>query len=137
MGNIQLPLLSSLYYGYRGYYPDFITPQLAGHRDGVESELHQVATASNACVAREIDILLHGASWGQLSNALPRVLRDTIERGERTFAQRIAEEVESLWQHVLAPHWPTLISRSERDIGRRAEITARPRTGHHTRLTAP
>ncbi|MEU2871996.1 helix-turn-helix domain-containing protein [Streptomyces olivoreticuli] len=121
----RLPLLSSLHHGYRGYLPDFITPQPTGHFDGVETELHQVATASTSCVAREMNTLLHGAPWGQVCNALPRNLRDTVELGEHSFAQRIAEELDLLWQRMLAPHWPTLISQSERDIGRRAELTAR------------
>ncbi len=121
----RLPLLSSLHHGYRGYVPDFITPQPAGHFDGVDDELHQVATAPTPCVAREMDTLFHGASWGQVSNTLPRALRTAVERGERTFAQQVAEELELLWRRVLVPHWPTLISQSERDIDQRAKLTAR------------
>ncbi|MFD7019883.1 hypothetical protein [Streptomyces sp. NPDC059161] len=57
----RLPLLSSLHHGYRGYIPDFITPQPAGHLDGVDNELHQVATAPMSYVAREVETLFHGA----------------------------------------------------------------------------
>ncbi|GAA2617588.1 ArsR/SmtB family transcription factor [Streptomyces tubercidicus] len=123
----QLPLLSALRREISGYAPDFMTPGTATDRTpDLEAELHQVAATSARVVARQMDRMLRTARPQGKTSAgeLPGV-RSFLERGERAFAQQVADELDAFWRQSLAPLWPSVVAGVEADIEHRARRIAR------------
>ncbi|GFE26752.1 ArsR family transcriptional regulator [Streptomyces nigrescens] len=123
----HLHLLSALRREIRGYAPDFMTPgAVADGTPDLEAELHRVATTPAPVVARQMNRMFRTSSLrGQASTRARPGVRDFLERGERAFAQKAADELESFWRQSLAPLWPSVAAGIEADIEHRAGLIAR------------
>ncbi|MFI9810252.1 ArsR/SmtB family transcription factor [Streptomyces sp. NPDC052301] len=122
----KLVLLGSLFSGSWDYVPDFLTPQPQAPENGLQEELHAVATTDRARLSWELQVMAQGVDEERLAGrVVPVVLRDALERGERDFAERVAAELHRLWELAVAPRWTDLRTRMEEDITHRARTTAR------------
>ncbi|MEV7776127.1 winged helix-turn-helix domain-containing protein [Kitasatospora sp. NPDC086791] len=122
----KLVLLGSLFSGSWDYVPDFLTPQPQAPETGLEEELHAVATADRARLRWELRVMAEGVDEERLAGrVVPVVLRDALERGEQDFAERVAAELQRLWEGTVAPQWTALRTRMEEDITHRAQTSAR------------
>ncbi len=122
----KLVLLGSLFGGSWDYVPDFLTPQPQAPENGLQEELHAVATTDCARLRWELQVMAQGVGEERLAGrVVPVVLRDALERGERDFAERMAAELHRLWDTALAPQWTALRTRMEEDITHRAQTSAR------------
>ncbi|MEV7394619.1 metalloregulator ArsR/SmtB family transcription factor [Streptomyces sp. NPDC091215] len=112
--------------GQLGYAPDFLRPEPTGSQVPLDSALHQVATTPPERVRYEMTGAIGGHTWDQpLAHRPPRMLLETMNRGEEYLAQRMAVELERFWHAVLAPHWPGIRARLEGDVAARASAIAR------------
>ncbi|WP_225833406.1 helix-turn-helix transcriptional regulator [Streptomyces sp. NK08204] len=122
----KLILLTSLFGGSWDYVPDFLTPQPEASEMAVQDELHRVAGADPERLRIELQIMIEGnRSMHVLGSPAPRSVLDAVQQGERAFAERLAAELDRLWQVAIGPNWAPLRARIEADITRRAHTTAR------------
>ncbi|MCG6499856.1 helix-turn-helix transcriptional regulator [Kitasatospora sp. A2-31] len=122
----KLVLLGSLFSGAWDYVPDFLTPQPQAPETAVQEELHAVAGTGSARLCWELQVMARGVVEERLvGRAVPVVIREALERGERDFAERVAAELYRLWEWAIAPQWMALRSRMEEDIAHRAQTIAR------------
>ncbi len=121
-----------------GYAPDFLRPEPASFETGLDTALHQVATASPERIRYELNGAIGGHSWDQNSaHKPPRLLLAALDRGEDHFARRLADELEQFWRAVIAPHWPGIRARLEADVTARATAIARSGLVDTVNLLAP
>ncbi|MBO8190334.1 hypothetical protein ITI46_01180 [Streptomyces oryzae] len=101
--------------------PVFLTPPAAAGRIPEPSEdLHRVASAPSGVVARQLSSLLGVQSkHGSDIVAALRIVREAADRGEGSFADRLACELDTFWLHGLSRTWPTVAARAEEDIALR------------------
>jgi AraC-like DNA-binding protein len=107
--------------------PDFIAPSPAGYEDGLDVELHDVATTPPARVGYEMTQILYGScvyAEGSPLRPSPLVL-DALDRGEREFAETVAGQLHHLWETLFAPDWPRIRAGLEADIAYRSTRIAR------------
>ncbi|WP_152645867.1 ArsR/SmtB family transcription factor [Streptacidiphilus albus] len=122
----KLAVLTSLFSGSWDYVPDFITPQPYVPEPTLHEDLHAIANVDAGRLRWEIEIMALGNPEDNLSGRrIPRVLKDVLQQGEQALAQRLADELDQVWQQAIAPHWATLRARLESDIGHRARAIAR------------
>lgn len=122
----KLILLGSLFGGSWDYVPDFLTPQPQTSEMAVQDELHGVANADPERLRIELEIMIEGnRAMRVLGSPAPRSVLDAVQQGERTFAERLAAELDQLWQAAIEPNWAPLRVRIEADIARRAQTTVR------------
>lgn len=90
----------------------------------VADELHAVATTPALRVAGELAVVADGRIAKIVGRALSPRLREALGAGEARLADRLAGELEQVWNCVLAPQWPRLRSRLEVDITQRLRTVA-------------
>ncbi|GAA1965743.1 helix-turn-helix domain-containing protein [Catenulispora subtropica] len=98
------------------YVPDFLTPPAPRFENSADDELHAIATTPGWRVAGELAVAADGRVARLVGRELPRVLHTALDAGEAHVAARLAEELQQVWIHVLAPHWPRLRARMEADV---------------------
>ncbi|MEU9155647.1 helix-turn-helix domain-containing protein [Streptomyces sp. NPDC048417] len=105
--------------------PGFMFPGGDGTASA-EAELQLVAATPSSVVARQMGRFLKSARADGRSESpgLRKVLTE-LERGERSFAQRIALELGHFWREYLALRWCAVQSLIEGDIHYRAAAMAR------------
>src|ERR1700734_434054 len=107
--------------------PDFIAPSPARYEVGLDDELHDIATTAPTRVAFEMSQVLDGPY--PYADAYPTrsssLVLDALERGERTFAETVACQLQQLWQTVFAQGWPRIRDGLEADIAYRSTRIAR------------
>ena len=108
--DLDLPLLWALV-AARGYTPDFISPPPDSPLPDVEAEIARVGRTPAAQVRLEVGWLYPGGP--------PDVLRPVLERGG---ARRVAAELRTYWDAVMAPVWDRVRGVLEDDIAHRARL---------------
>jgi len=135
----KLALLEALFGGAWDYVPDFITPHpTTPHRD-LSQELHAIATTTTGRLRWELGLLVGGVPGAFRAHPASEVLRDAIEQGEQSLAERLAVEIEQYWHALVAPLWSSLRARMQNDIELRAKSVvqhglAETLAGLHPRL---
>jgi DNA-binding transcriptional ArsR family regulator len=125
----KMPLLAGFVQG-DVWLPDFLSPTPEQFAPALDDELHQIATLPPARLIQEIALFSAGSGWqGFTSTALSAPLRDQLDKGETAFAQQVAREMHALWQHTLAPQWPSIRDRLEIEINARSRLMAEQGTG--------
>ncbi|HEX4831118.1 MAG TPA: winged helix-turn-helix domain-containing protein [Trebonia sp.] len=112
--------------GPHGYAPDFVRPEPPSFDSSPDAACHAIATAAPERVRYEMAKVIGGSSWDDTpAGRAPRLLLDSLERGEAHLARRAADQMWVFWRHVLAPHWPRMREHLEHDVTRRATVIAR------------
>jgi len=76
-------------------------------------------------VARQLSSLLGVRSkHGSDVVAALRIGREAADRGEGSFADRLARELDTFWLHGLSRTWPTVAARAGEDIALRTRLLA-------------
>ncbi|MFK0153588.1 ArsR/SmtB family transcription factor [Streptomyces sp. NPDC090493] len=121
----EVQLVNALQREVRSYAPGFMFPDGDG-MGSAEDELQQVAAAPVGVIVRQMDRFLRSArAEGRSETPGLRTVMTALERGERSFAQRVALELGCLWRECLAPRWRAVQSLIEGDIQYRAAAVAR------------
>ncbi|MER7766757.1 winged helix-turn-helix domain-containing protein [Kitasatospora sp. NPDC096140] len=108
-----------------GYAPDFLRPESQGFETSVDAALHRVATAPIERIGYELALAVNGHPWDPASGeGAPRPLLQALDRGERSFAHRLADEMAQFWHAALEPSWPGIRARLEADVSARATAIA-------------
>lgn len=124
MSHGDLPLLTAM--AAPGYLPDLLTPQPTGADVDIMAELALVRSTPAERVRAEMAAMREGRlDAGMAPRVLAPVVEAALAGGEAQFTDRLATELELLWQRVLAPDWPAIKAALGADIDRRAGILAR------------
>jgi DNA-binding transcriptional ArsR family regulator len=108
------------------YLPDFLTPEPAAFDGDLTADLHRVAGTPVTRIRAELSAVLDGRPRAGLRPApVPRRVLDALERGERAFANRVADELDVLWREALRPGWPGARRTIEDDVEARARMISR------------
>jgi DNA-binding transcriptional ArsR family regulator len=99
----------------RGDRPSFLTPTPPTPVGEIESELEQIRRTPSTQVESELAKCLEGAS---LDPARERLLRSAGA------ARTIADQLEAVWEWLVAPSWPRLRELLERDVLHRSRLLA-------------
>lgn len=123
----EVSLVSALQCEVRSYVPGFMFPGADGDDTGsAEDELRLVAATPSGVIARQMGWFLKSArAEGASESPRLRTVMTALERGERSFAQRVALELGHFWRECLAPRWRAVQSLIEGDIQYRAAAVAR------------
>lgn len=100
----------------REYHPDFLTPAPSGPVAEIQVELAQIRATPPRRVEQEIARCLAHAR--AVDPASERLLRS------RNAADRLAGQLEELWNTLVAPSWPQLRDLLERDVLYRSRLLA-------------
>ncbi|MEU7148806.1 winged helix-turn-helix domain-containing protein [Streptomyces sp. NPDC045456] len=123
----RLPLLSQIFTSPRFSTTDFFCMDLpiTAHPD-IDAELHHMVTAPAGRITKQLYGLLRLTvpPGPRADEVVHRAVDDFLVSGERSCAQRIAEEVSRFWRLCLAPYWPVIEERTRADISHRAAISA-------------
>src|SRR5262249_47882588 len=112
----DLQALLVLLSGPRGDRPSFLTPTPATPVGEIEAELEQIRRTPSTQVESELARWLEGAS---LDPASERLLRGGGA------ARTIVDELEAVWEALVAPSWPRLRDLLERDVLHRSRLLAK------------
>jgi DNA-binding transcriptional ArsR family regulator len=102
---------------HRQYHPDFLAPRPSGPLGDIEVELAQVRATPAGRAQREIASCLEHAPT--LDPASERLLRS------EDAPDRLARQLEALWETLVAPSWPQLRDLLERDVLYRSRLLAK------------
>jgi DNA-binding transcriptional ArsR family regulator len=106
------------------YAPGFMFA--SGEPGSLDTELHQVASTPSGRVARQMSrFLKHSHAGEQSASAEMRTILAALESGERSFAQRVASELEQFWLEFMSGRWNAMRALMEGDIRHRAASMAR------------
>jgi DNA-binding transcriptional ArsR family regulator len=100
----------------RHYHPDFLTPAPSSPIGEIEAELARIRATPAGRVEQEIARCLEHARRADLASE--RRLR------ARGAADQLAEQLEALWEALVAPSWPQLRDLLERDVLYRSRLLA-------------
>jgi DNA-binding transcriptional ArsR family regulator len=108
------PLLALLS-GSRGHCPSFLTPTPPSPVGEIAAEVEQIRRTPRGRVEREVARCLDGVS---ADLATERLLRSADAAGT------IADQLEAVWEALVAPSWPRLRDLLERDVLHRSRLLA-------------
>src|SRR5262245_7032597 len=111
----DLRALLMLLSGPRGDCPSFLTPTPATPVGEIEAELDQIRRTPCMRVKSQVNGCLAGAP---LDPAYERLLRSAGA------ARTIADQLEAVWEALVAPSWPRLRDLLERDVLYRSRLLA-------------
>jgi DNA-binding transcriptional ArsR family regulator len=121
----DVELLTAMQREVRSYVPGFMFPSGDGSASA-EDELQQVASTPSIVIARQMSTFVKSArAGGRSESAGFRRIVTALDRGERSFAQRIARELGHFWSVCLAARWHAMRLLIEGDIQHRAAAMAR------------
>ncbi|WUH91955.1 winged helix-turn-helix domain-containing protein [Streptomyces sp. NBC_00433] len=136
----RLTLLAALFGDSWDYLPDFIKPQPEMFEPGLQDELHTLVSTDPARLRWELEGMARGNTELNVhGRPSPRIVKELLERGERALPERLAAELQRVWQAAIRPHWAVLRARMESDIAYRSQALARHGmsamlTGLHSRI---
>ncbi|MFH8612900.1 DUF5937 family protein [Streptomyces sp. NPDC018029] len=116
-----------------GYVPDFLNPAPAGPAPTPAAERDAIRASPADRVRKDLDHLArHQGSLGPRLRAL--------RNDPQGLLAKLAEELETYWELVLAPYWARIRAVLDADILHRARLAAEHGTGHllndlHTSLS--
>lgn len=112
LDGMELPVLSDFHRGAVTCNSDLLEPFPVHEAPSIQDELQQVATLSEGIVEDSIDF--------QLTMDPPEADLRKYKKHPRLLRERVVDELELYWQHVIEPHWKQIRMVLETDILQRS-----------------